>query len=67
MSCYHESESYAAPNVFNASLNSLIAVLVSSKFSAEIAHLACFCAWAIASSSTSTKLGLAELDGKGAG
>ena len=40
-----------APNVCNAALNSLTAVSASSKFKAEMAHLACFCALAIAISS----------------
>lgn len=33
---------YWAPKVASAALSSLIAVGTSSKFSAEIAHLACF-------------------------
>ena len=40
-----------APKVFNASLSSFTAVSASSKFNADIAHRACFCAFAIATSS----------------
>lgn len=43
--------SYSAPNVLKAALSSFTAVGTSSKFSAEIAHRACFCASMIASSS----------------
>lgn len=43
---------YLAPKDAKAPLNSLTAVLTSSKFSAEIAQRACFCAFNIASSST---------------
>ena len=42
---------YFAPSVSKAALNSFTAVSASSKFSAEMAHLACFCAFAIARSS----------------
>ncbi len=35
---------YEAPNVSNAFRSSLTAVCTSSKFSAEMAHFACFCA-----------------------
>lgn len=41
-----------APSAANAPRNSRTAVFVSSKFNAEMAHLACFCAFIIASSST---------------
>jgi hypothetical protein len=40
-----------APKAFKAMRSSLTAVAESSKFSAEIAHLACFCASLIESSS----------------
>lgn len=42
---------YSAPSDSKAPLNSLIAVLTSSKFKAEMAQRACFCALAKASSS----------------
>lgn len=42
---------YWAPKVCRAALSSRTAVSASSKFSADIAHLACFCAFAIAISS----------------
>ena len=48
---------HVAPKVANAPLNSLIAVGTSSKFSAEIAQRACFWAFIIASSSTTTLIG----------
>jgi hypothetical protein len=44
-------DAYFAPSVSKAALNSLTAVSASSKFNAEIAHLACFCAFAIDKSS----------------
>jgi len=40
-----------APKVCSANLNSLTAVGTSSKLSADMAHLACFCAMATESSS----------------
>lgn len=36
---------YCAPSTASAFRNSATAVGTSSKFSAEMAHLACFCAW----------------------
>lgn len=45
------SQAHVAPSVSNALRSSLTAVGTSSKFKAEIAHLACFCAFAIARSS----------------
>src|SRR2546421_9629945 len=56
------SSYHLAPSASRAPLSSLIAVGTSSKFSADIAHLACFCAFITASSST-TMLGM----GVGAG
>jgi hypothetical protein len=41
-----------APRALKAIRNSLTAVAASSKFKAEIAHLACFCASAIECSSS---------------
>ena len=43
-----------APSVSRAPLSSLIAVGTSSKFSADMAHRACFCAFMTACSSTTT-------------
>jgi hypothetical protein len=47
----HVGSNHEAPKVFSASLSSLTAVSASSKLRAEIAHLACFWALAIAMSS----------------
>ena len=44
-------KNYLAPKDCKAILSSLTAVGTSSKFNAEIAHLACFCADMMASSS----------------
>jgi hypothetical protein len=45
---------HLAPSDSKAPLSSLIAVGISSKFSADIAHRACFWAFMTASSSTTT-------------
>jgi hypothetical protein len=48
----------------------MMAVFTSSKFRADMAHLACFCAWAIAASSTpetGAGVDMSELSGGTAG
>lgn len=52
--CSHDTV-YLAPKDVKAPLSSLTAVLTSSKFSAEIAQRACFCAFDMASSSTTAE------------
>ena len=49
--CQHITSHHLAPKLFNAPLNSVTAVLTSSKLRADIAHRACFWAADMASSS----------------